>query len=317
MIREAPERVPDTAVSESEDRALLGDHSSGRERVKTHCGARGPRRSRAVYLRHALTHPYNLPLFVLALATGMLSSNGLLVSIALSLELAALTLLPGLPTFQRRVEEEIALVEQAEAARTRAILLMQMDAMHREELERLEGVVDKIRDNVRKSGASAEILVEGFLGLDRLMKTYVCLAIAHRANKEILMATNRQGLADRILSLEALETSRLVSERVRGLIARRLAIARRRAERWDKTQDELDAISHQLATVSELIHLVHEQSVNPSDPADVSDAIDHFISELEASESTLRELTAFGVAERVDADVLDKGRMRLHAVVVR
>jgi hypothetical protein len=134
------------------------------------------------------------------------------------------------------------------------------------------------------------------------------LAIAHRTNKEALSSTNRQALQDRIHSLESMQTSALVSERVKRLATKRLSIAHKRAERWDATQEELEAIAHQLATIGELIHLVHEQSINPGDAQDMGEEIDHFMDELGTSEGALREVTEVRIVDDVDPRVLEKGR---------
>jgi hypothetical protein len=264
-----------------------------------------------IYVRHALLYPYNMPLLVLAIAAGLISGSLLIVALSLLAELAMLGFVPRTSAFRRHVDELIENAERAEAAKARAALLLQMDEMHREELERLEALVDRIRENVRKSGASTDVFVDDCLGLSRLTKSFVCLAIAHRASKEALASTNRQALQDRIHSLEAMQSSGIVSERMRRLAQKRLAIAQKRAERWDETQEEIEAISHQLATISELIHLVYERSINPVDPGNMGSEIDRFMDDLEDSEGTLRELTELRVAEDVDPRILEKGRVRL------
>lgn len=267
-----------------------------------------PARSKRMYVRHAVLHPYNMPLLVLAIAAGLISGSMTILLLAVTAEGVMLGFLPRVAAFRKHVDELIEQQERAEAARARALLLLRMDEVHREELERLEGLVDRVRTNVRRSGASPEAIIDDCLGLNRLTKSYVCLAIAHRTNKEALASTNRQALDDRIHSLEAMRESAVVSERVKKLATKRLAIAHKRAARWDQTQDDLEAIAHQLATIGELIHLVHEQSVNPGDARDMTEEIDHFIDELGASEGALREVTEARIADEVDPRILEKGR---------
>lgn len=261
-----------------------------------------------LYLRHAVLHPYNMPLLVLAIAAGLISGSMTILVFALTMEALMLGLMPRVGFFRAHVDELIEQQERADAARSRAMLLSRMDEVHREELERLETLVDRVRANVRRAGASAEAIVDECLGLNRLTKSYVCLAIAHRTSKEALSSTNRQALEDRIHSLEAMQSSVLVCERVKRLAQKRLSIAHKRAARWDQTQEELEAIAHQLAMIGELVHLVHEQSINPGEAQDMSEEIDLFIEELGASEGALREVTEVRIADGVDARVLEKGR---------
>jgi hypothetical protein len=267
-----------------------------------------PSRPERVYLRHAILHPYNMPLLVLAIAAGLISGSLTILLLAATAEAIMLGFVPKLAAFKKHVDELIEQQERAEAAKSRSLLLLRMDEVHREELERLETLVDRIRANVKRAGASPEAIVDECLGLSRLTRSYVCLAIAHRTNKEALASTNRQALEDRIHSLEAMQTSVLVSDRVKKLASKRLAIAHKRAERWDQTQDELEAIAHQLATIGELVHLVHEQSINPGEAQDMSDEIDHFVEELGTSEGALRELSEARIVEEVDPRILEKGR---------
>jgi hypothetical protein len=147
------------------------------------------------------------------------------------------------------------------------------------------------------------------VGLGRLLASYVRLAIAYKSGKDFFDATSRQMLVDEIESLEASQLA--LSKRMRALAARRLVIARKRLERWDKTRDDLDAISQQLATIRSLIHMVHELSMTPIDPDAMNGELDGFMSELDEQEGTLRELIQFSAAEEpIDPQVLDRGRTR-------
>lgn len=261
-----------------------------------------------LYLRHAVLHPYNMPLLVLAIAAGLISGSVTVLLFAVVMEALMLGLMPRVGFFREHVDALIDQQERADAARSRAMLLSRMDEVHREELDRLETLIDRVRANVRRAGASAEAIVDECLGLSRLTKSYVCLAIAHRTSKDALSSTNRQALEDRIHSLEAMQSSALVSERVKRLAEKRLAIAHKRAARWDQTQEELEAIAHQLAMIGELVHLVHEQSINPGEARDMSVEIDLFMEELGASEGALREVTEVRITDDVDARVLERGR---------
>jgi hypothetical protein len=263
-------------------------------------------RAPITYLRHAALHPYNLPLLVLAVATGLISGSVSILLVAFVAEVAVLSIVPRLRAFRHHVDEVLDMADRAEAARSRAALLMRMDEMHREELERLEHLADRIRENMRRHVGSAELVLDECFGLPKLLASYARLAIAFRACKEALSSVNRQTLRDKIQHLEMLAES--ATERVRKLAVRRLGIAIKRAEQWDRAQDDMEAIAHQLATIGELIHLMHEQSITPVDPQGMSDEIDRFLSDLEDSDGALAELRSLDTAEDVEPNVLELGR---------
>lgn len=283
---------------------------------------RRPRRPRGTYVKHAILHPYNLPLLVLAVATGLISGSTAILAVSLAAELLILGIVPRLDGFRAHIDELLEQAERLEAAKARAALLLQMDDLHRQELERLEHIVDRTKDNVRRHGvAAAELLLDDCLGLTRLTACYVRLAIAYKASKDLLASTNRQVLAEKIRALSDLERGEtggeatgasVASERVRRLASRRLSIACKRAGRWDRTQEDLEAIAHQLATIGELIHLVHEQSVSPLEAQGMSDEIDRFVRDLEDNEGTLRELSELSSEGGVDQVVLELGRTPSH-----
>lgn len=268
------------------------------------------KRTHATYLKHCALHPYNMPLLVLAIATGLISGSGTVLLLSLAIEVLMLLVVPRLASFRRHVDEVIEQTERLEAAKARAALLLQMDEVHRQELERLEQLVDRARENVKRTGTAAEAVLDDCLGLNRLTACYVRLAIAYKTSKDSLQSTNRQALQDKIRLLEAMKNgANDATDRMRRLAERRLAIALKRAERWDRTQEDLEAITHQLATIGELIHLVHEQSITPIDPRGMSDEIDQFIVDLEENEGTLREISELVVQDEVEVEVLELGRV--------
>ena len=132
---------------------------------------------------------------------------------------------------------------------------------HRRELLRLESVVDRIRDATRPHGTAAQIAVDECL---RLLASYVRLAIAYNVEPRVPRVGRPQGLDDEMRALEAARFS--PSPHTRTLAQRRLAIARKRAERWDRSREALEAIAHQLAMIGELVQLTHEQVAAPLDP---------------------------------------------------
>ena len=265
------------------------------------------KRSRWVYVKHALVHPWHVVVLAGATVFGVANwSLALLLLVFAGAELLLLGVILHLRAFQRYVDERLDLVERGRAAEQRATLLLQMGDEHRRELLRLEATVDRIRDATRPHGTAAQLAVDECL---RLLAAYVRLAMAYNVSRECLASVDRRLLGEELRALEAAAFTQ--GGHARELAKRRIAIAKKRAERWDRSRDALEAIAHQLAMISELVRLTHEQVAAPADPGGTTDEIDRVVEELDDSHSTLEELAEFlGVEEPIDPRMLDIGRAR-------
>jgi hypothetical protein len=253
---------------------------------------RPARRTGWTYLGQAAIHPSNLLLLIGVMFLSLILWSAPVLVAGLGVEGAFLALVPRLRYFRDRIDEVLDEADRAAAARAREALVLQMGEPHRQELMRIEALVGKTFANVeRRGGVAAFGLSDGF-GLGQLAHSYIRLAIAHRACEESLAMTNRHVLEGTIHSLEAAEVAS--PERTKELLRRRLAIAYRRADCWSHTRENLEAIGHQLATITELVQLVHQESLVPPDPAGVGDVLDRFLAEFDESAGALRELSDIG-----------------------
>jgi hypothetical protein len=256
-----------------------------------------------VYLRHALVHVWHLPLVVASMSLALMCSSVLvLLATLLPAELTLLCILPRIAPFRRWVDQRLDELERERAARSRAALLLQMGQEHRLELEQLESVLDRVRVLVHAPPG-----VEDFLGLGHLTTTYARLAIAYQASRDGLSSLHRQSLEHEAAALRV--ATKTGAPRTRRLAQQRLQIAERRIAQWDRARDELEAISHQLALIAEVIHLIYEQCLAPIDQQELEADIREALGSIETNEDTLRELVELAArAEQVDGRVLELGR---------
>ncbi len=228
----------------------------------------------SLYLRRALTHPYSLFIMLTAAAFGLIGGFASVLVLGVAVELLTLAVIPQCQFFRRYVDQSVEKAKRAELARARRQLLPQLEEIHRQELERIDILVEKMEEDER---------------LLRLTNGYVRLALAYRASKESLSAIDRHSLQNEISLLEAAQTT--APPRLRRLHARRAAIARQRADRYDRTRENLEVIRHQLATIVELIQLMHEQTLAPCDTQEMNEEVDRLLADLEVHEGALKELS--------------------------
>jgi hypothetical protein len=255
------------------------------------------RRTGWTYLGQAAIHPSNLLMLIGVMFLSLILWNAPVLFIGLGVEGVLLCAVPRSPLFRRRVDEAMDEADRAATQKAREALVLQMGEGHRQELARIEILVGKTFANVERRAGVIPMSFDERLGLGRLTASYIRLAIAHKACEESLAMTNHHALEGTIRSLEAAEHASM--ERSKPLLRRRLSIAYRRAECWGRTRESLEALGHQLATIQELVHLMHQESIAPRGPSLACDEIDSFLRDFEESEVALRELADLEVEEAV------------------
>jgi hypothetical protein len=248
--------------------------------------ARRRERARFSYVRRAIFDHYNIAMLTAIAVSSMISGSLWVLLAGLLAELAVIAVVPRIGAFRRRVDDHLAMLEQGELCKEREQLLMQMNEGHRDQFERLEHLVDRIR----ASGSDAAGALNRELGLDRMLATYVELSIAHRQGHQFLAMTSRRQLERELRALRLRSEEPSTSPRIRRLQEHRLAIAEKRLDRWDRNREHLDVIDQQLATISELIQLVHEHSMTPMGTQSIAEEIEHLLVELDENDGILSEL---------------------------
>ena len=238
------------------------------------------------YLAQVAAHPSNLLFLIAVLFTSLILWSVAALVAGAALEVLILAIVPRVRFFRRRIDLALDELARAVLVKEREALIREMGEGHRLELCKIEGLVSRAGDNVRKRDGDRRALAQA-LSLGRLQTSYIRLAIAHRACEEALSLTSPKALEGTIQLLEGAERS--APEHLRRLLQRRLSVARRRVACWAKTRESLDALSHQLATITELCHLVLEESIGPGEISPL-DEIDGCVEELEHREVALREV---------------------------
>jgi hypothetical protein len=214
--------------------------------------------SPSTYRRALVTHGVHVLPAALAVSVAVIMTLPVALAVFFVAELVLFLVVPRLSTFRRSVDrctEEAARIAEGIA---RAEVLSKMSDAHRNELERLEDLAERIRERGElDTEADAETAMERWLGLDRLIDLYIRLAVAHRRNSESFSTVERSALEDRIARLEHMPLAQL-SEAARASVARRRAVLERRRETWTRALEEREVLAQELATISDAIRWMHE-----------------------------------------------------------
>lgn len=240
-----------------------------RERVSTSSRRKSSAVVRPVrrhYVKAAFLDPSHPFLLIGAAAVALLWSaslgpGGVLVLFA-TVELALVAVASHVPAFRRRVDRRIAERERERAAEQRATLLTRMGREHQIQLFRLEQAVDAIDACGATRGEPVGVVVERCRALVAL---FVKLAIAHESARRLLTSVDRHALSAQIRALDDARAS--VAAPALPCVERRLAIARKRMEQWERAREHMSAIAAQLGAIADRLLLAREESAAPPDVA--------------------------------------------------
>jgi len=254
----------------------------------------GSRCTAWTYLANATIHPANLAVLVTAMLLVASHWGAPVLLFGLGVEAAFLLVVPRWAPFQRAVHECIDDAARAAAQRAREALILQIGEAHRRELGNIEGLLEKARVNVERRRGAVPLSTPDAQRMARLTRSYILLAVDHRAYSESLAMTNPETLRATIRSLEAAESAQPLH--ARPLLRRWLAIAKRRSECWSQTRASLESTGHQLATITELAYLLHQESLTPA-RSSLSAELDRILDDFEDGDRAEREVDDLGLTD--------------------
>jgi hypothetical protein len=243
------------------------------------------------YRKAALMHPSNLIALASLLMLGLIHPSAAIVLFGLGAELVFFCLAPRSEWLRRCLDEGFEDAAQACARRARQALIAKMADGHRDELVRIEGLIQKIHEI--EAGRTEPVPFAEELDLSRVPASYIRLALAHKACEDALSLVEQKPTRIVIRSLEAAQTT--ATERVRAAIRERLSIAYQRAEHEAQVRESLEAIGHQLAALVDLVHLRHQRAITLGPSAEAAS----FMQDLEEARSAAREIGELDAAERL------------------
>jgi hypothetical protein len=248
------------------------------------------------YFRAAVLHPWNLVL----LGAGVVSSIGLgsevPAMLAAGVELAYLGIVPASARFRRAVDARLARRDRRLQGAKLDAMIAELAPNQREHFQALRQVADRIEQNhARLEGTHGGLLMEQTrVKIQALLRSFLKLLISLNDYRRFLSATDRQVIERDLKELEDdLARTESESEAVREVKKRRAEILRMRLERFRKAEESRELISHQLASIEDMLRLVLEQSITLRDPEAIGRQLDALSVEVEETESTVREMERF------------------------
>lgn len=240
------------------------------------------------YLKAAFLVPANLMGLLAALIGAAVAGNPLPALVAVGVEglyLGSMSLSPG---FRRSVRAQSGAAPSQEVV----ALLEELAPSQREHYFALVELRDRILANYRKLPGGGVLVASSEGRLDSLLTNFLRLLSTLNGYRKYLNAADRAAIEREVAELES-ELSGEENARLREVKQKRVEILHKRLQRFAQAQESREIVSHQLASIEDLLRLTHEQSIAIRDAESVTRQLDALSAEIAATDETVREMEKF------------------------
>ena len=245
---------------------------------------------RPSYFKAAFLAPANLFALAAAAVSTALVGDPLPALVALGMEglyLGTVSLSPG---FRRSVRASAAASEDPDAVSE--AILEELAPSQREHYFALRELRDRILANYRKLPGGGILVASSESRLDALITNFLRLVSTLNSYRKYLGAADRAAVEREVKDLlEEVGTEH--NPRLREVKQKRAQILQKRLDRFKQAEDSRELVSHQLASIEDLLRLTHEQSIAIRDPESLTLQLDALSAEAAATEETVREMERF------------------------
>ncbi|AGC47564.1 hypothetical protein MYSTI_06291 [Myxococcus stipitatus DSM 14675] len=243
------------------------------------------------YIKAAFLMPANLVGLGTAAASAVLTGEPLPALIALGLEGLYLGVFSSMPRFQRAVRSREP-TDPEVARKAVDSLLSDLAPSQREHYQQLVGLKEKILANYRKLPGGKVLETESETRLDAMLTSFLRLISTLNQYRAYLNSPDRGNLEKDVRELEE-DLARETNPRLRDVKQNRVDILRKRLARFEQASESRELVSHQLASIEDMMRLTHEQSIAIRDPEVVNRQLTMLSAEAEATEESVRQMEQF------------------------
>ncbi len=262
------------------------------------------------FTREVFLHPWNLSFLTIGLGTalgfGFLVSSGLgpflfnsLLTVTIAFELLALGYVPRQKRFRNLIRAKYAAL--AAKPLSQREMYRQLSRTNQRRYVRLRDLEKELQTNYGKfSFASQGILESHTSKIEGLMNS--CLKLMFQQERYHIFGQRKQE-QELATAIAAVETElKHASEPIRNIKARRLRVLEQRLERFRKSQEQLEIIEAQVATIEDVVKYIHEQSMTLSNPEEITYQLDLLLSEVEETEASVAQIESVFAPEESEDD---------------
>jgi hypothetical protein len=253
-----------------------------------------PRSKKPNFLVAAMGMPANLFALLAGVVASLVLGDWIPLAAAGGASAVYLALLSTAPSFRRAVRANLDAqgYEGESSPRELEDLLAELAPSQREHYRTLKGLRDDILARYARVPGGRVLAASSAPRLDALLTSFLRLVTTLNGYRRFLGAADRLRLEEELKGLEA-GVAQASSEQLRDVKARRVALLGKRVERYRQAAESREVVSHQLASIEDLLRLTYEQSIAVRDPELVSRQLEALTAEVAATEDTVQEMEQF------------------------
>ncbi|MGO9829469.1 MAG: hypothetical protein ACLPJH_04970 [Myxococcaceae bacterium] len=241
------------------------------------------------WLKAAVLAPANLIGLTGAVGATLVTGQTLPVAVAGALEAFYLVVVGINPRFRRAARSTAG---PAGGEAEVESLLLELAPSQREHYHRLRDLKEKIEANYRRLPGGRVLAASSESRVDALLTSFLRLLSTLNGYRRYLSVADRQALEAELKELQA-DVAAEGSARLREVKQKRVEILSKRLQRFTQAEESRAVVSHQLASIEDLLRLTHEQSIAIRDPEHITRQLDVLSVEVQATEDTVREMEKF------------------------
>ncbi len=205
-----------------------------------------------------------------------------------------LVVLSVVPSFRRAVRanfhahsfSDVASPEELQA------LLADLAPSQRQHFQQLTELKVRILKNYERLPGGRVMVETSEHRLEALLTSFVRLLTTLNSYRKYLNSADHKAVEAEVQVVEK-ELGTETNERLRDVKSKRLEILRKRHARFAQAAESREVVSHQLATIEDMMRLTHEQSIAIRSPEVVERQLESLTAGVEATEETVREMEKF------------------------
>ncbi len=246
------------------------------------------------YLKAALLMPANLFALAAGGVAALVLGNVTPLLAAASGSIFYLSLLSAMPSFRRAVNANFHAQRLEAGAHEGSFeaLLTELAPSQREHYESLVQLKNRIVLSYQKMPGGRVLVATSEQRLEALLMSFVRLVTTLNNYRSFLSAADRKGVEDEMNDLIN-EAKDETNPRLKEVKMRRVDILQKRVARFLQAEESREVVSHQLASIEDVLRLTHEQSIAIRDPEVVSRQLESLTQDIAATEETVREMESF------------------------
>ncbi len=259
------------------------------------------------YLKAAFLMPANLIGLLAAGIGSAVTDDPTPMLVALGAEAVYLGLMSSSRVFKRAVRAAMGPIEAEVGGRKEIDALLQdLAPSQRQHYVALCELKDKILANYRRLPGGRVMVAASEQRVDALLTQFLRLLATLNAYRKYLSGTDRKAIEAELLQLKA-EAAAETNVRLKEVKEKRAEILQKRVQRFQQAEESREVVSHQLASIEDLLRLTHEQSIAIRDPDSIGKQLDLLTAEVKETEDTVREMERFMELDEAIAPPLSHG----------